>query len=98
MGNAQSLTRTGGALDSFVAELGSDTVFDKRCMQSPLSYKDLSDKDSLGSARFLKTVKCAHRNGFVVVKIFIKPDPGLSLRNHTKRLKCESCPRALLPS
>lgn len=25
---------------------------------------------SLGSARFLKTVKCRHRNGYLVVKIF----------------------------
>jgi hypothetical protein len=30
MGNAQSLTRTSGALDSFVAELGSDLIYDKR--------------------------------------------------------------------
>lgn len=31
MGNTQSLTRTGGALDSFIADLGSDLVFEKRC-------------------------------------------------------------------
>ncbi|KZT22328.1 WD40 repeat-like protein [Neolentinus lepideus HHB14362 ss-1] len=76
MGNAQSgssLTRTGGALDSFVAELGNDIVYEK----------------SLGSARFLKTVKCRHRYGHLVVKIFIKPDPGLSLRSYHKRLKIE---------
>ena len=42
---------------------------------------------SLGSARFLKTVKCRHRNGYLVVKIFIKPDPGLSLRTHHRRMK-----------
>lgn len=42
---------------------------------------------SLGSARFLKTVKCRHRNGYLVVKIFIKPDPGVSLRNYHRRLK-----------
>ncbi|EPQ51918.1 ARM repeat-containing protein [Gloeophyllum trabeum ATCC 11539] len=76
MGNAQSgstLTRTGGALDSFVAELGNDIVYEK----------------SLGSARFLKTVRCRHRYGHLVVKIFIKPDPGVSLRNYHKRLKIE---------
>ena len=44
---------------------------------------------SLGSARFLKTVKCRHRNGYLVVKIFIKPDPGLSLRTHHRRMKGE---------
>jgi|SRR5882762_10213023 hypothetical protein len=43
--------------------------------------------NSLGSARFLKTVKCRHRNGYMVVKIFIKPDPGLSLRSYHRRLK-----------
>lgn len=42
---------------------------------------------SLGSARFLKTVKCRHKNGYLVIKIFIKPDPGLSLRKYHKRLK-----------
>jgi hypothetical protein len=87
MGNAQSLTRTGGALDSFVAELGPDLVFDQRCARLVLRAWPLADSRSLGSARFLKTVKCAHRNGFVVVKIFIKPDPGLSLRSYSKRLK-----------
>ncbi|EIW79923.1 WD40 repeat-like protein [Coniophora puteana RWD-64-598 SS2] len=76
MGNVQSgsaLTRTTGALDSFVAELGPDVVYDK----------------SLGQARFLKTVKCRHRNGALVVKIFIKQDPGISLRNYQRRLKIE---------
>lgn len=76
MGNVQSgstLTRTTGALDSFVAELGGDVVYEK----------------SLGVARFLKTVKCRHPNGFLVVKIFIKPDPGLSLRTYARRLKVE---------
>ena len=32
MGNAQSLTRTSGALDSFVAELGGDVVYERRCV------------------------------------------------------------------
>ncbi|KAF8892933.1 hypothetical protein BD779DRAFT_1798336 [Infundibulicybe gibba] len=76
MGNVQSgstLTRTTGALDSFIAELGGDIVYDK----------------SLGSARFLKTVKCRHRNGYMVIKIFIKPDPGLSLRTYHRRLKLD---------
>ncbi|KAJ7715595.1 hypothetical protein DFH07DRAFT_862734 [Mycena maculata] len=74
MGNTQSgstLTRTTAALDSFVAELGADVIYEK----------------SLGSARFLKTVKSRHHNGYMVIKIFIKPDPGLSLRNYHRRLK-----------
>ncbi|TFY67174.1 hypothetical protein EVJ58_g1791 [Rhodofomes roseus] len=73
MGNVQSLTRTTGALDSFVAELGGDIIYER----------------SMGSARFLKTVKCRHRNGYLVVKIFVKPDPGLSLRKYHRRLKVE---------
>ncbi|KAH0578433.1 hypothetical protein H2248_003581 [Termitomyces sp. 'cryptogamus'] len=76
MGNVHSgstLTRTTGALDSFVAELGVDIIYDR----------------SLGSARFLKSVKCRHKSGSIVIKIFIKPDPGLSLRNYHRRLKSE---------
>ncbi|KAI1792388.1 hypothetical protein LXA43DRAFT_1132877 [Ganoderma leucocontextum] len=82
MGNAQSLTRTSGALDSFVAELGGDIVYER----------------SLGSARFLKTVKCRHKNGYLVVKIFIKPDPGLSLRKYHRRLKIEREALADIPN
>ncbi|KAL7284649.1 hypothetical protein ACG7TL_001946 [Trametes sanguinea] len=82
MGNVQSLTRTSGALDSFVAELGSDVVYEH----------------SLGSARFLKTVKCRHKNGYLVVKIFIKPDPGLSLRKYHRRLKIEREALADIPN
>ncbi|CDO75088.1 hypothetical protein BN946_scf185010.g13 [Trametes cinnabarina] len=82
MGNVQSLTRTSGALDSFVAELGNDVVYER----------------SLGSARFLKTVKCRHKNGYLVVKIFIKPDPGLSLRKYQRRLKIEREALADIPN
>ncbi|KAI0357817.1 hypothetical protein OH77DRAFT_1303761 [Trametes cingulata] len=82
MGNVQSLTRTSGALDSFVAELGTDVVYER----------------SLGSARFLKTVKCRHKNGYLVVKIFIKPDPGLSLRKYHRRLKIEREALADIPN
>ncbi|KAI1788273.1 hypothetical protein LXA43DRAFT_1025990 [Ganoderma leucocontextum] len=82
MGNAQSLTRTSGALDSFVVELGGDIVYER----------------SLGSARFLKTVKCRHKNGYLVVKIFIKPDPGLSLRKYHGRLKTEREALADIPN
>jgi phosphoinositide-3-kinase regulatory subunit 4 len=45
--------------------------------------------NSLGSARFLKTVKCRHQNGYMVIKIFIKSDPGLTLRNYRRRLKSQ---------
>lgn len=42
---------------------------------------------SLGSSRFLKTVRCRHRNGPVVVKIYIKPDLGLSLSRYQRNSK-----------
>ncbi|THU97645.1 ARM repeat-containing protein [Dendrothele bispora CBS 962.96] len=76
MGNVQSglaLTRTTGALDSFISELGNDIVYEK----------------SLGSSRFLKTVKCRHQNGYLVVKVFIKADPGVALRSYLRRLKVD---------
>ncbi|KAF5339043.1 hypothetical protein D9758_014111 [Tetrapyrgos nigripes] len=72
-GDGLALTRTTGALDSFISELGTDITYEK----------------SLGSSRFLKTVKCRHRNGYLIVKVFIKPDPGLTLRNYTRRLKLD---------
>ncbi|KAI0267262.1 hypothetical protein BC834DRAFT_870444 [Gloeopeniophorella convolvens] len=76
MGNTQSgypLTRTAATLDSFISELGPEIVYEK----------------SLGSSRFLKTVRCRHRNGPVVVKIYIKPDLGFSLAKYQRRLKLE---------
>ncbi|KAF9233916.1 hypothetical protein BU15DRAFT_90187 [Melanogaster broomeanus] len=76
MGNVQSgstLTRTSGALDSFVTEIGGDITYEK----------------SIGQARFLKTVKCRHRNGYLVIKIFIKHDPGISLRTYHRKQKVD---------
>lgn len=55
MGNAQPgsmLTRTTGALDSYVAELGNDIIFDKR---SPISIPVLlsqADEDLIPKPRF----------------------------------------------
>ncbi|OZJ02366.1 hypothetical protein BZG36_04469, partial [Bifiguratus adelaidae] len=43
---------------------------------------DIQYEKSLGSARFLKTIRGRHRDGLVVVKIFVKPEPGLSLRRY----------------
>lgn len=98
MGNVHSgtnLTRTAGALDSFVAELGGDIIYDKRYgIHQRSGAPNQSPCSSLGAPRFLKTVKCRHRNGPLVVKIFIKPDPGISLRNYTRRLKGVSAPHS----
>ncbi|KAG6380174.1 hypothetical protein JVT61DRAFT_8263 [Boletus reticuloceps] len=76
MGNVQSgstLTRTTGALDALVSELTPDIVYEK----------------SIGQARFLKTVRCRHRNGPLVVKIFIKHDPAISLRAYHRKQKVD---------
>ncbi|KAG8906368.1 Serine/threonine-protein kinase [Tulasnella sp. 403] len=84
MGNniSGATARTIEALDSYVSELGADIVYEK----------------SLGSGRFLKTVRGRHRNGPVVIKIFIKPDPGISLRNYRRRLKIEREALADIPN
>ncbi|KLO15545.1 WD40 repeat-like protein [Schizopora paradoxa] len=76
MGNTHSsafVSRTVGALDTYVAELGPDVSYDK----------------SLGSSRFLKTVRCRHRNGYLVVKMFIKPDGNALDERYLRRLKKE---------
>ncbi|KAF9259304.1 ARM repeat-containing protein [Marasmius fiardii PR-910] len=76
MGNAQSvsnLMRTTVALDSYTSELGGDIFYEKR----------------LGYARFLKTIKCRHKNGSLVVKVFIKPHPGVSLKSFMRRFEAE---------
>ena len=44
---------------------------------------------SLSSSRFLKTILARHANGPLVLKIFIKPDPNMSLRLAQRRLKSE---------
>ncbi|KAI8905706.1 hypothetical protein DFJ77DRAFT_435262 [Powellomyces hirtus] len=50
---------------------------------------DVQYEKSLGSGHFMKTIRCKHRDGLVVVKIFIKPDTGISLREHVNKLKGE---------
>ncbi|GAA5975929.1 hypothetical protein JCM10908_005330 [Rhodotorula pacifica] len=55
---------------------------------------------SMGSSRFLKAVRARHRDGALVVKVFIKPDPSLSLKQFAKRIKAErealvDCPNVL---
>ncbi|PWN52122.1 hypothetical protein IE53DRAFT_312700 [Violaceomyces palustris] len=74
MGNTVS---TSGArlagLSNLVGEVGNDVQYEK----------------SMGSSRFLKAIRARHRHGPIVVKTFIKPDPGFSLRNLVRRLRVE---------
>ncbi|RIA90300.1 hypothetical protein C1645_712201 [Glomus cerebriforme] len=51
--------------------------------------RDIHYEKSLSSARFMKTIRGRHKEGAVVVKIFIKPEPGLSLLNIVKALQEE---------
>ncbi|KAI8081764.1 uncharacterized protein BX664DRAFT_388695 [Halteromyces radiatus] len=50
---------------------------------------DVYYEKSLGNARFMKTIRGRHKDGLVVVKIFVKPKLGLSLRQHVKQLQRE---------
>jgi len=43
-------------------------------------------ESSLGNGRFLKTIKCLHDEGAVVVKVYIKRSPKESLADHIKIL------------
>lgn len=76
MGNSPSnnLARpTALTLDSFVSELGTDVIYEK----------------SLGTTRFLKTIRARHKQGRIVVKVFVKTDPSYGLKAYLKRLKAE---------
>ncbi|ORX99187.1 ARM repeat-containing protein [Basidiobolus meristosporus CBS 931.73] len=50
---------------------------------------DIQYEKSLGSARFMKTIRGRHKEGPVVVKIFIKPYVGLSLDPYINQLRAE---------
>ncbi|GAA5836125.1 hypothetical protein JCM9279_002203 [Rhodotorula babjevae] len=84
---ALSLPATGRAqpgTDPFFQELGGEVVYDK----------------SMGSSRFLKSVRARHKSGALVVKVFVKPDPALSLKPFHRRIKAErdalvDCPNVL---
>ncbi|GAA5975499.1 hypothetical protein JCM5350_002632 [Sporobolomyces pararoseus] len=68
-----SNNRNANNSDPFFAELGGEIVYDK----------------SMGSARFLKTIRGRHRQGAVVVKLFTKLDQSLELKHFQRRLKAE---------
>ncbi|RUS35034.1 hypothetical protein BC938DRAFT_476587 [Jimgerdemannia flammicorona] len=59
---------------------------------------DITYERSLGSARFMKTIRGRHKDGLVVVKIFVKPEPGLSLKTYVKTRNMMLSPRCPTPS
>ena len=42
---------------------------------------------SLGTTRFLKTIRARHKHGALVVKVFVKADPSMSLKAFHRRVK-----------
>jgi phosphoinositide-3-kinase regulatory subunit 4 len=72
------------ALDSYVSELGSDISYEKRYVNG--NCLDPVSDPSLSSSRFLKSIVARHKNGPLVLKIFIKPDPSMTLRVIQRRL------------
>lgn len=41
----------------------------------------------MGTSRFLKTIRVKHKEGPLIIKVFIKPDPILNLKLIHRRLK-----------
>ncbi len=50
---------------------------------------DLTYERSLGTARFMKSVRARSQNGLVVVKLVMKPYPQLDLGDYVRRIRCE---------
>lgn len=48
---------------------------------------DYTYEKVLGSGRFLKTIRARRRRGTAVVRVFLKPGPGYSLRVYLKRIE-----------
>jgi phosphoinositide-3-kinase regulatory subunit 4 len=48
---------------------------------------DIAYEKSLGTARFLKTIRAKHSDGLVVVKIFAKPLPHFSLEEYHQQVQ-----------
>lgn len=49
--------------------------------------QDLSYEKSLGTARFLKTIRARHAEGLVVVKLFVKPLATFPLDRYRRQLR-----------
>lgn len=42
---------------------------------------------SIGTARFMKTLRGRHKDGYVVIKLFIKPESGINLAKQVEKIK-----------
>ena len=50
---------------------------------------DLSYEKSLGTARFMKSIRARQQNGLVVVKLVVKPYANVNLEPYVKAIRCE---------
>ena len=50
---------------------------------------DLTYEKSLGTARFMKSVRARNQHGLVVVKLVMKPFPQMDLDKYVKSIRCE---------
>ena len=50
---------------------------------------DLTYEKSLGTARFMKSIRARNQYGLVVVKLVMKPFPQLDLGKYVKAIRCE---------
>lgn len=50
---------------------------------------DLTYEKSLGTARFMKSVRARNQHGLVVVKLVMKPYPLLDLGKYVRDIRCE---------
>ena len=50
---------------------------------------DLTYEKSLGTARFMKSIRARNQHGLVVVKLVMKPYPQLDLGKYVKAIRCE---------
>jgi phosphoinositide-3-kinase regulatory subunit 4 len=50
---------------------------------------DLTYEKSLGTARFMKSVRARNQHGLVVVKLVMKPYPSLDLGKYVRDIRCE---------
>jgi phosphoinositide-3-kinase regulatory subunit 4 len=94
-----SAAAAASASSSRAAAGGGDPLFAELAVHYDRSYSlplppgqrgivlTINTLDSMGSSRFLKAVRARHRDGALVVKVFIKPDPAISLKQFAKRIK-----------
>lgn len=47
---------------------------------------DLTYEKSMGTARFMKSIRARHQDGLVLAKVFVKPDPNMKLEKFRRKI------------